>query len=80
MKLGLGTAQFGMNYGISNTSGQIAPDDVRRILQKASEHGISVLDTVAGYGNAEAVLGQCPAGGRSIFHRHEDPAAESRPS
>lgn len=63
MKLGLGTAQFGMSYGISNTSGQIAPDDVRRILQKASEHGISVLDTAAGYGNAEAVLGQClPAG------------------
>jgi aryl-alcohol dehydrogenase-like predicted oxidoreductase len=63
MKLGLGTVQFGLDYGVSNTSGQVAPDEVRRILQKASEHGISVLDTAAGYGNAEAVLGQClPAG------------------
>lgn len=59
MKLGLGTVQFGLDYGVSNTSGQVAPDEVRRILQKAAEHGISVLDTAAGYGNAEAVLGQC---------------------
>lgn len=63
MKLGLGTVQFGLDYGVSNSSGQVAPDEVRRILQKASEYGISVLDTAAGYGNAEAVLGQCmPAG------------------
>lgn len=59
MNLGLGTVQFGLDYGVSSTSGQVAPDEVRRILQKASEHGISVLDTAAGYGNAEAVLGNC---------------------
>jgi aryl-alcohol dehydrogenase-like predicted oxidoreductase len=66
LKLALGTAQFGLDYGVSNTSGQVAADEVRRILQKAAEFGISVLDTAAGYGNAEAVLGQCLPEGASF--------------
>lgn len=57
-KLGLGTVQFGLPYGISNTSGQTTAEEVHKILHAASEHGIDVLDTASAYGNAEAVLGK----------------------
>lgn len=57
MKLGLGTVQFGLNYGISNRAGKTAPLEAREILGLAAQHGIRVLDTAAGYGESEEVLG-----------------------
>ena len=57
MKLGLGTVQFGLDYGITNRSGQTPPDEVHRILQHAAGAGVETLDTAALYGNAESVLG-----------------------
>lgn len=59
MKLGLGTAQFGLNYGISNSSGRTMEREVRKILELAVHNGISVIDTAAAYGDAESVLGVC---------------------
>ena len=56
-RLGLGTAQFGQEYGISNTRGRVPLDDVKAILCRASDAGIRDLDTAAGYGEAEHVLG-----------------------
>ncbi|HEY0300852.1 MAG TPA: aldo/keto reductase [Rhizomicrobium sp.] len=56
-RLGLGTVQFGQAYGISNRRGQVPQGDVAAILRRAAEAGIGVLDTAAGYGDAEAVLG-----------------------
>ena len=35
-KIGLGTAQWGLDYGISNTSGKSSKKDVRKILELAS--------------------------------------------
>ncbi|MFV1976133.1 MAG: aldo/keto reductase [Candidatus Scalindua sp.] len=58
MKLGLGTAQFGANYGISNEMGQTKPDEVSKILSRACSAGIQVLDTAALYGDSEHVLGK----------------------
>jgi aryl-alcohol dehydrogenase-like predicted oxidoreductase len=55
----LGTVQFGLPYGITNTAGQVAEPEVRRILALAAEHGIELLDTAQGYGSAESVLGHC---------------------
>ncbi|MDR0870330.1 MAG: aldo/keto reductase [Planctomycetaceae bacterium] len=57
-KLGIGTVQFGLNYGISNANGQVAVDEVARILRSAADSGVSVLDTAAAYGNSEEVLGR----------------------
>lgn len=57
-KIGLGTAQFGLNYGISNIQGQTSPTEVRKILENAREHKITVIDTASAYGDAEKVLGQ----------------------
>gem|GEM_PF-2061768 len=56
MKLGLGTVQFGQAYGVSNTGGQVAPDEAARILAQAAQAGVAVLDTAANYGTAEDVL------------------------
>ncbi|WP_201590289.1 aldo/keto reductase [Psychrobacter pulmonis] len=58
MKLALGTAQFGMSYGVTNTTGQVNSNEVGEILKFATEQGISVLDTAVGYGNSETVLGR----------------------
>ena len=57
-RLVLGTVQFGLKYGIANTSGKPSSLAVRRILQKAYECGIRKLDTAAAYGESETVLGQ----------------------
>ncbi len=58
MELGIGTVQFGLNYGISNTTGRCSPDDVGRILEKARRVRINLLDTAASYGESERVLGE----------------------
>ena len=56
-KIALGTAQFGLNYGISNTTGQTGKEEVASILSLATDIGIRTLDTAQAYGNAEKVLG-----------------------
>lgn len=57
-KIVLGTVQFGVNYGINNTSGQVSLDEVCKILRIAKEKGIKTLDTSSAYGNSEIVLGK----------------------
>ena len=58
-QLCLGTAQFGLPYGITNQAGQVPEEEVRRILDLAVTSGISLLDTAQAYGSAETVLGRC---------------------
>lgn len=57
MKLALGTAQFGFNYGIANTSGQVQPKEVAKIIKFAEQAGINTLDTAIAYQQSEATLG-----------------------
>ena len=57
MKLALGTVQFGLDYGISNSNGQVYLDEVKKILSFAHSVGITVLDTASTYGESEKVLG-----------------------
>jgi aryl-alcohol dehydrogenase-like predicted oxidoreductase len=65
-QLCLGTAQFGLSYGITNTTGQVAEEEVRQILEFAAQAGIEFLDTAQAYGLSESVLGRCwPLGARS---------------
>lgn len=56
-KLILGTAQFGLDYGISNTRGQIPQTEVSAILTEAAEAGITTVDTAAAYGESEKSIG-----------------------
>jgi aryl-alcohol dehydrogenase-like predicted oxidoreductase len=59
LRLGLGTAQFGLDYGISNAAGKIPPEEVQRILAEAHRAGIRLLDTASLYGDSEAAIGRC---------------------
>jgi aryl-alcohol dehydrogenase-like predicted oxidoreductase len=56
-RLGLGTVQFGVSYGISNRRGRVPHADVVQILARAAKAGLGWLDTAAVYGDAEATLG-----------------------
>lgn len=58
MKLALGTVQFGLNYGVSNSQGQVEINEVNNILQLAHSLGIDTLDSASAYGDSEQVLGQ----------------------
>ena len=58
MKLGLGTVQFGMNYGISNEAGIVCLDEVDRILTNARNNHITLLDTAQAYGESEEQIGK----------------------
>lgn len=61
-QLCLGTAQFGLAYGHTNSAGQVSEAEVAKLLTQAQDAGIRYLDTAQAYGNAEMVLGrQLPA-------------------
>ena len=57
-KIALGTVQFGLNYGISNTNGQVPAEEIGKILNYCKLNGIDTLDTAQGYGESEKVLSQ----------------------
>lgn len=62
MKLALGTAQFGMNYGIYNLSGRMSLLEAEEIIRLGRVHGMDTLDTAIAYGDSEALLGQLDIG------------------
>lgn len=57
-KIGLGSAQWGMNYGITNATGKALPQEIEKILAVARDSGISIIDTAPLYGDAERQLGK----------------------
>lgn len=57
-KLGLGTVQWGLHYGVANQNGITSPETVTALLNAARGFGIEVLDTASLYGKSEEVLGK----------------------
>ena len=57
-KLIIGTAQFGMPYGIANQKGQIHNSEIAEILDLSWENGINILDSAKLYGNSEVAIGE----------------------
>jgi aryl-alcohol dehydrogenase-like predicted oxidoreductase len=57
-RLILGTAQFGLPYGVANRSGLIDRTEAAKILSLAWSEGIDTLDTAAAYGESERRLGE----------------------
>ena len=57
MELCLGTVQFGLDYGIR---GQKKPsqDEAIKILDYATQNGITAIDTAFAYGTAEEIVGK----------------------
>lgn len=56
-KIALGTAQFGLKYGIANQSGKINFLDVHKILKLANISNIDLIDTAIAYGDSEKIIG-----------------------
>ena len=56
-KLALGTAQFGLTYGVANQKGKIEFSDVNKILKLAKNSNIDLFDTAISYGDSEKVIG-----------------------
>lgn len=60
-QLALGTVQFGLDYGVTNSRGKIPLHEVEAILAEAQVAGIGILDTAAAYGDSENTIGQIGA-------------------
>lgn len=56
-KLSIGTAQFGLDYGINNAVGKISYIEAKKILVESSKNGIISIDTAQAYGDSESVIG-----------------------
>lgn len=67
-KIILGTVQFGVNYGINNPAGKVPLEEVCNILKIAEDNGIKTLDTSAGYGQSELVLGKAMKESQTHFN------------
>lgn len=76
-RIGLGTAQFGADYGISNRVGRPSEKEVAAIIARAVEAGVGYLDTAASYADAEILVGRhLPSGHRLRIVTKLPPIAE----
>lgn len=63
--IGLGTAKLGRNTGLDMAPFELpSPRQARRLIDRAWDLGINLLDTAAAYGESEARLGALLAGDR----------------
>lgn len=69
MKLALGTAQFGLNYGIANAAGQVTADAAGKILARARAAGMDTIDTAIAYGQSEERLGEVGVNGWHVVSK-----------
>jgi aryl-alcohol dehydrogenase-like predicted oxidoreductase len=59
LKIALGTAQFGLEYGISNSSGIVSEKEISNILSLCLSNGVDTIDTAVRYGCSETRIGEC---------------------
>ena len=57
-KICIGTAQFGLDYGIINSKGKVKAAEAKKILEFGSNNSINLIDTAQSYGEAEKVVGK----------------------
>ena len=63
----LGTVELGLKYGIHNSTGKPDEETAFAILDRAWEAGVRELDTAAGYGDSEEIIGRYMAGSGNRF-------------
>lgn len=68
MNIAIGTAQFGLNYGVSNQTGQVTNTAAAQILHFAQKVGITSIDTALAYGNSQEVIGYAHKQLHEPFH------------
>ncbi len=71
-KLTIGTAQFGLDYGISNTNGEVSLSEIEKLLWYANENDIKLIDTAKGYGRSESKLGEANVSNFNIITKLSD--------
>ncbi|MEO9528641.1 aldo/keto reductase [Roseibium sp.] len=77
-RLGLGTVQFGMKYGLKKQ--QATPDQVRDIFRLVREdRSIRWIDTAAAYGESESLLGRMDLDGLQVFTKVQSLASAEDP-
>lgn len=54
----IGSAQFGMRYGISKPKNKPSINTIRRIINLSRNIGVHNIDTAISYGNSEKILGE----------------------
>ncbi len=57
-RFGIGTVQFGLEYGINNKTGQVPYSDVLHIFETALENDVNFIDTSRVYGTSEETIGK----------------------
>ena len=57
MKIALGSAQFGLSYGVANVNGKVGISEASKICDVALANNVDTLDTAIAYGNSEEALG-----------------------
>lgn len=81
MKLALGTVQFGLNYGVANSAGQVSLAEAAAIIDLARAGNVDVIDTAAAYGDSEVSLGRVGVGDfRVVTKLPPMPQATQRPA
>lgn len=66
MRLAIGTAQFGLAYGVANKGGQVSLEEASAILRRAANAGADTIDTAITYGNSEQRLGEIGVSGFKV--------------
>ena len=56
-KIIIGTAQFGLDYGIANSKGKMKTNEIKKIIKYARTNNIKNIDTAHAYGDSEQRLG-----------------------
>jgi len=57
-KLVLGSAQFGINYGIANSKGKLKTKEIKKIINISKKKGVFKIDTAINYGSSQKDLGK----------------------
>ncbi len=56
-RLGIGTVQFGLDYGINNPKGKVPFSEILKIFDLAAQYGVNLIDTSRFYGTSEKNIG-----------------------
>lgn len=57
-KLIIGTVQFGLDYGITNTDGKVNKEELDKIFNFCNDNKIFYFDTAQDYGNSEDIMSE----------------------
>lgn len=76
----LGTANFGMTYGITGQGNKLSKGNIADILSTARILNVAQIDTAPAYGNAEQIIGEIGVGAFKLTTKLHGLATDDWPS